>query len=502
MKYTLGIDLGTTISVMAIVDETGRPIVLKNAEGATTTPSVVYLGGDEPLVGEHAKEFQAYGYPEIAAFFKRVMGDSNYQLEFNGKTYNTIELSSFVLKKLKQDAEIALGQPITDAVITVPAYFNNHQREATIEAGKMAGLHVLRIINEPTAAAIAYGMRDVGSKKIMVYDLGGGTFDVTVASIENSAIEVLATEGDHSLGGKDWDDCLAVYVSEKFNEEFGVDPLEDDDAFNSILVSCEKAKKQLTARSVTTISVVYEGKKGKYEITKELFEDLTSHLVERTWGLSIQALENANIENHSLVDTILVGGSTRMPMISKFIEERMGNKPKTGINVDEAVACGAAIQASMEAENKGLGKKLFTIGSIKRVKDVMSHSLGMVAINDDQTKYINDRIIYKNSSIPIMKDRSYQLKTKRNGENILEIYVTQGESDRPLDCSILGKYVVSDITHVDNGPAFIDVTYSYDENGVVNVTALEKSTKKQLPIIVEKLPDDLSWLDAHQINMS
>ena len=174
---------------------------------------------------------------------------------------------------------------------------------------------------------------------------------------------------------------------------------------------------------MTTISVVYEGKKGKYEITKELFEDLTSHLVERTWGLSLQALENANIDSISSVETILVGGSTRMPMISKFIEERMGNKPKTGINVDEAVACGAAIQASIEAENKGLGKKLFTIGSIKRVKDVMSHSLGMVAINNDQTKYINDRIISKNSPIPIMEERSYQLKTKRNGGNILEIYL-------------------------------------------------------------------------------
>jgi molecular chaperone DnaK len=495
MKYTLGIDLGTTFSVMAIVDESGRPVVLKNSEGSTTTPSVVYLGDREPIVGEEAKEYQAFGETEIAAFFKRSMGDRYFLLEYNDKTYDTIELSSLVLKKLKRDAEAALGVKVEDAVITVPAYFNNNQREATIRAGERAGLHVLRIINEPTAAAIAYGMDRSGGGKVLVYDLGGGTFDVTLASIGDASIEVMATDGDHSLGGKDWDDCLAMYISEQFQEEYGMDPLEDDDAFNSILVSCEKAKKQLSARDRTIIKVVYGGQSGQYEITKDMFEDVTQHLLERTWNLSNQALEHAKVNWHEIDEVILVGGSTRMPMVANFLETRLGKKPKTGINVDEVVACGAAIQAAIDVANQQHSKPVFSLGAAKKVEDVMSHSLGMVAINDDQTKYINSIIIAKNKKIPSTENRPYQIQTSPSLDNLLEVYVTQGESERPLDCDILGKYVISGISHVENEKAVVNVAYSYDENGIVQVTATEKSTGRSLAVSVEPIPDDLSWLD-------
>ncbi|WP_423799928.1 Hsp70 family protein [Neobacillus sp. SAB-20_R2A] len=496
MKYSLGIDLGTTYSVMAVVDESGKPVVLPNKEGQNTTPSVVYFGGQEPVVGEEAKDYQSMGSENVAAFFKRSMGEKYYRQEFNGKTYDTIELSSLVLKKLKSDAELQLGQVITDAVITVPAYFNNSQREATIKAGERAGLHVLRIINEPTAAAISYGMRDGQSKNVMVYDLGGGTFDVTVAAIKEESIDVLATDGDHNLGGKDWDDCLTMHVSERFREDYGLDPMDDDEAFNSILVSCEKAKKTLSARGATTVRVACGGKSGTYELTQALFEDLTSHLIERTWKLSEHALEQAGLKWQDLAEIILVGGSTRMPMIAKYIEKSTGKKPKTGHNVDEVVALGAAIQASIEAAHKEKKRPVFSLGPARKIHDVMSHSLGMVAKNTDATRFINSKIIAKNKPIPATEKKPFKIQTSPSGGNALEIYILQGESERPLDCTILGKYVVSNITHVPKGQAVIEVSYSYDQNGVVKVMAHERSTGGQLPITIEELTDDLSWTDA------
>jgi molecular chaperone DnaK len=494
MDYTLGIDLGTTFSVIAVVDESGSPVVIQNSEGSNTTPSVVYFGERTPIVGEEAKEYQAYGENEVAAFFKRSMGDSQYILDYHGKTYDTIDLSALVLKKLKRDAEKFLGRGIADAVITVPAYFNNGQREATIEAGKRAGLNVIRIINEPTAAAIAYGMDRNAGGKVLVYDLGGGTFDVTIASIGEFAIDVLATDGDHSLGGKDWDDCLAMYVSDMFEEEFGINPLDDDDAFNSVLVSCEKAKKQLSAREGTTIKVVYGGNSAQYTITKELFEDVTQHLVERTLSLTIQAMENARLNWHELADVILVGGSTRMPMISDVIEKRFGKKPKSRINVDEVVACGAAIQGAADAA-KAKSVPSFTIGGAKSIRDVMSHSMGMVAVNDDQTQYINSIIISKNKPIPATENRPFQIQTSSSRDNFLEVFVTQGESERPLDCDILGKYVISNIAHVEQRKAIVNVAYTYDENGIVMVKANEEASGRPLHVSREAVPKDLSWLD-------
>ncbi|MGM0842250.1 MAG: Hsp70 family protein [Bacillota bacterium] len=499
MNYTLGIDLGTTFSVMAIVDDSGSPVVLKNKEGSALTPSVVYLGNEEPIVGEEAKEYQAFGETEIAAFFKRAMGNPHYHLEYNDKIYDPTLLSSFVLKKLKMDAETALGGVVENAVITVPAYFNNKQREATVKAGQLAGLNVLRIISEPTAAAIAYGMDKTDSGYVLVYDLGGGTFDVTIASMSPSAIDVIATDGDHSLGGKDWDDCLAMYISEQFEEEFGMDPLEDDDAFNSILVICENAKKQLTARDRTVVRVVYGGNVGQYEITKDMFQDMTQHLLERTWSLANEALKCAKLNWNEVGEVILVGGSTRMPMVAEFLEDRLGRKPKSGINVDEVVASGAAIQAAIDVAKLTKSKPMYTLGSAKKVQDVMSHSLGMIAVNEDRTSYINSIIIPKNTVIPSTKQEPYQIQTSSLTENVLEVYITQGESKRPHDCEILGKYVISGITHIEHASAIIDISYSYDDNGIVQVQAGQKQGEENLKVIHETVPEDLSWMNESPV---
>lgn len=494
-SYSLGIDLGTTYSVMAVIDESGRPQVIKNLEGKAITPSVIYFGEERPIVGDEAKDQQAFGSVEVASFFKRVMGDPHFTYDFNGKTYDTIELSSLVLKKLKVDAESQLGQAIKNAVITVPAYFNNSQREATIKAGELAGFHVLRIINEPTAAAIAYGLNEVkDNRNIMVYDLGGGTFDVTIASINENEINVLSTNGDHSLGGKDWDDRLAAHFCELFEMEHDMDPLEDEDALNEILVDCENAKKNLTDLTKLNLSIVYRGKKSTFELTRESFENLTSDLIERTWDLAGLALSDGSLTWNDIDDVILVGGSTKMPMVSAFIEQQIGKPPLKGLNVDEVVACGAAIQAKIEMDKLNPTITYSLGSSYKKVQDVMSHTLGMVAINEEYTQYVTSEIIPKNKPIPVTEHRPYQLKTAPNNNNTLEVYVTQGESNIPLECTILGKYTVSNIKHIPKEAVSIDVSYSYDENGVVAVSAVQKETGEQLNVIKEPVPDDLSWM--------
>ena len=308
---SIGIDLGTTYSVMAYIDESGEPKVIPNQEGRTLTPSVVSFNEESLIVGAEAKDEQRNGSSDIAAFFKRLMGDEYYLYEYNNKTYDTIDLSSLVLQKLKEDAEAYLGQTVKDAVITVPAYFNNFQREATLEAGKRAGFNVLSIVNEPTAAAIAYGFKEgSGNRNILVYDLGGGTFDVTIARVDETSIKVLSTDGDHNLGGKDFDDRLVLYVCEQFEKEYGLDPLEDEGILNEILASAEQAKVRLTNLRKTSISIVYKGCKGNYEVTKELMEELTRDLLERTWNLANVAVVNAHLNWYEIDNIILVGGST------------------------------------------------------------------------------------------------------------------------------------------------------------------------------------------------
>lgn len=493
MKYSLGIDLGTTFSVISVIDEKGIPKVLNNSEGKTLTPSVIYFGKEDILVGEEAKEMQAMGDENVASFFKRNMGDEYFALNFRDKYYNSEQLSTILLKKLKKDAENALKTAICDAVITVPAYFNNSQREATINAGKAAGFNVLSILNEPTAAAIAYGMRnDNIEKNLLVYDLGGGTFDVTLVHIDASSIEVLGTDGDHELGGKDWDDRVAVYLGQKFFEKTGMNPLDDMESYNDILVKSENVKKQLSTREKCQVTICHGEFKENFEITRETLESITGDLLERTKRLSEDVLKNAGISWEKLTGVLPVGGSTRMPMVLEFIRKVSGKEIISGINVDEAVSIGAAIEASRQAKIDG--KNVFTLGSYKKTKDVMSHSLGMAAISKDGTKYINSIIIPKNKRIPCKEKRPYVIRTGRNRNNVLDVYMLQGESEDIQNCSILGKYTFSNIEHEASKQAVIDIEYAYNKNGVVTISAVQRKTGKTLNLTIEKCEDDLDWL--------
>lgn len=488
MGTFVGIDLGTTFSVVAFINKDGRAEAIADAEGRTLTPSVVFLGEGGPIVGFEGKEKQAFGATEVASFFKRHMGEPNFSLEFGGRTYTPIQLSALVLKRLKAIAESRLKESVTHAVITVPAYFNNIEREATIHAGREAGLEVLSIISEPTAAALAYGMRpSTGEQTMLVYDLGGGTFDVSVVRITPAEQQVLGTDGDHNLGGKDWDDCILRYLAERFSDEFAKDLLEGD--VNELLVKAEDAKKGLTSRQAIDITVHVSGCRGSYRLTREQFEALTLDLMQRTERLTVQLLEELKVRWSELTNVLLVGGSTRMPMVRAWVERISGKPPLTTINPDEAVALGAAIQAAMDTEQAE--KPVLALSGRKKSVDAISHSLGMIAVNHDGSRYLNSIIIRKNQPIPASHTRPYKLRVNRRGQGKLDVYMTQGESEDPVDCAYLGKYVLSGIPAVSGDEAVLDVTYAYDRNGVVQVSAVERSTKNALSLSVEPLPQDV-----------
>ncbi len=496
MAAFVGIDLGTTNSVVAYRNAYGRPEVIANREGVHVTPSVIYFGADPPAVGQEAKEWARLGDAEIASFFKPHMGDPHYRMHFRGRDHSATDLSALVLKRLKEDAETKLGQPMTQAVITVPAYFADPQRKATIEAGRLAGLEVLRIINEPTAAALAYGLQKADADEtVLIYDLGGGTFDVTVARITPEQIAVLATAGDHDLGGKNWDDRIATYLGERFAAETGVDPLEDPVALNEVLVRSEQAKWTLSERNATRITLQIGNERRSFELSRAEFEGMTSPLMDRTRRLTEEALEEAKLAWGDLRGVLLVGGSTRMPMVRQYVTRMSGQPPRAGVNVDEVVALGAAIQAAREVgEAIGEAGPRFTIGGgSRRIQDVMSHSLGTVAVSDDGSAYLNDIIIRRNLPIPAQNTRAYLYATHGGANDRLEVYLTQGESRTPLDCSILGKYVFSGIRPT-QAEVTVDVGLSYDANGVVQVEARQRDTGHALGMQVEAVPDDLSWL--------
>src|SRR4051812_32945304 len=383
MAPLVGIDLGTTNSVVAHRNAYGRPEVIANREGQNITPSVIYFGSDPPAVGQEAKEWARLGNDEIASFFKPHMGNPLYQLRFHGRDYDASQLSALVLARLKADAEAKLGQVVDRAVITVPAYFADAQRKATIEAGLAAGLEVLRIINEPTAAALAYGLQRSGATEtVLIYDLGGGTFDVTVARITPDEVAVLATAGDHDLGGKNWDDRIATFLAEKFAAETGIDPLDDPVALNEVLVRSEQAKWALSERSATRITLQLGPERRGFELSRAEFEGMTFPLMDRTRRLTEEALEEAKLDWARLTGILLVGGSTRMPMVRQYVTQMAGQPPRAGVNVDEVVALGAAIQAAMEVGQAADGATTprFTLAGARRISDVMSHSLGTVAV--------------------------------------------------------------------------------------------------------------------------
>ncbi len=496
MPAIVGIDLGTTNSVVAHLNAYGRPEVIANRDGRNITPSVIYFGSEPPAVGDEAKEWARLGNEEIASFFKPHMGSPTYRLHFHGRDYDATDLSALVLSRLKEDAEAGLGVAVDRAVITVPAYFADAQRKATIDAGRLAGLQVARIINEPTAAALAYGLGKAGGEEtVLIYDLGGGTFDVTVARIGPAEVAVLATAGDHDLGGKNWDDRIATFLAEKFAAETGLDPLDDPVALNEVLTLAEQAKWALSDRASTRITLQLGRHRRSYELSRPEFEAMTFALMDRTRRLTEEALGEAGLAWPALAGVLLVGGSTRMPMVRSYVREMAGQDPRAGVNVDEVVALGAAIQAAIEAGDEAVGdaRPRFTLAGGRRVVDVMSHSLGAVAVGPEGDRYVNDVIIRRNLPIPAEDVASYRHATHGGANDTLEVYLTQGESPSPLDCAVLGKYVFSGIQATD-AEVTVDVRMSYDVNGVVQVRAAQRDTNHVLRMRVEPVPADLSWL--------
>ena len=488
MGTFIGIDLGTTYSVVAYINPDGKAEVIYNDQHRVLTPSVVDLTSDPPLVGDEAKEKQAFGDEGVYSLFKRDIGEPNILYLENGKEYTPINLSAIVLNYLKSCATKFLSQPVTDAVITVPAYFNNKQRQATIEAAQEAGLRVLRIISEPTAAALAYGVRPTNSKStILVYDLGGGTFDISLVEITPEQLRVIGTAGDHKLGGKDWDDRILLYLSQEFEKEFGVELIGED--FNELMIIAEQTKISLSTKKSVKVRVQNNECRGRYDISRSQFQNLTTDLMKRTQLLVNQVLEDAQMIWTDLDGVVLVGGSTRMPMVKEYVTQISGKPPLSGVNPDEAVALGAAIQAAMDRETSE--QKVMFLGGRKKNIDVISRSLGMIALNEDNSKYINSIIIQKNEPIPCQQTRPYRLPIRPTEDNRLEVFMTQGETEEPNSCAYLGQYVFTNIPKIQGRAAIIDLTYSYNLNGVVEVSAVERSTQQPLTLSIEPLPHDV-----------
>ena len=499
MAHIIGIDLGTTYSAVATIGNDGRPYIIKNQRGSELTPSVIFFDSDGSIiVGADAKDKLQEGETNVAMFFKRNLGNSEFRFRAGSRDYSATDLSAILLKKLKEDAELALGEIIEEAVITVPAYFNNIQRTETIKAGKMAGLNVRRIINEPTAAAITYGISRDSVQKVLIYDLGGGTFDVTILEVTPKDIKVLATGGDHKLGGKDWDDCLLSYIVKLFKDEFGIDPSEELEAYHDLAYQCENLKKRLTQKQSDFITLRYQGFSRKYIITREKFEELTLYLMNSTQTKAEEVLADANLSWRDISGVLLVGGSTRMPMVENWVRKMFGQEPVRGVYVDYAVAMGAAVLAGQIQQKQfligGDNKPQFYIAGNKRIVDVMSHSLGLISVSEDRLKYVNSILIEKNKTIPITEKRPFRHIIYYEGTNDLEIFLTQGESSDVHDILVVSKYVLSGIQHVPGCVTNIEIEYSYNEDGVINVSGYQTEYLKKLDVRKVELPENMNWL--------
>jgi molecular chaperone DnaK len=472
MGKIIGIDLGTTNSCVAVI-EGGEPIVIPNAEGARTTPSVVAFSKDgERMVGQVAKR-QAITNPDRTVIsIKREMG-SNYKVNIDNKQYTPQEISAMVLQKLKADAEAYLGTKVTEAVITVPAYFTDSQRQATKDAGKIAGLDVKRIINEPTAAALAYGLDKETDQKIMVYDLGGGTFDVSVLEIGDGVIEVLATAGNNRLGGDDFDECVVKYLLGEFKKDTGIDLSTDKIAMQRLREAAEKAKVDLSGVTSTSINLPYitadaTGPKHlDMSLTRAKFNELTAHLVEKTIGPVNQALSDAGLSAGQLSKVLLVGGSTRILAVQEAVKRITGKEPFKGINPDECVAVGAAVQGGV------LG------GDVEGILllDVTPLSLGIETLGGVFTK-----LIERNTTIPTKKSQVFS--TAADNQTSVEVHVLQGEREMAQYNKTLGRFHLDGIAPARRGVPQIEVTFDIDANGIVNVSAKDLGTGKEQHIAI------------------
>ena len=474
MGKIIGIDLGTTNSCVAVM-EGGKPTVITNAEGMRTTPSVVaFTKTGERVIGEPAKRQAVTNAEKTIASIKRHMG-TDYKVQIDGKAYSPQEISAMILQKLKSDAENYLGEKVTEAVITVPAYFNDAQRQATKDAGKIAGLDVKRIINEPTAAALSYGLANEEEQTIMVYDLGGGTFDVSIIEIGDGVIEVLSTAGDNKLGGDDFDNVITQYMLDEFKKQEGVDLSTDKMAMQRLKEAAEKAKKELSSATTTNINLPFitataEGPKHfDMNLTRAKFDELTAHLVERTAGPVNSALNDAGMTASELSKVLLVGGSTRIPAVQDKVQQLTGKEPFKGINPDECVAIGASVQGGKLAGDAGAGDILLL--------DVTPLSLSIETMGGVAT-----RLIERNTTIPTKKSQIFS--TAEDNQSAVDINVVQGERQFAKDNKSLGRFRLDGIAPARRGVPQIEVTFDIDANGIVNVSAKDLGTGKEQHITI------------------